>query len=356
MNTTRPSRVAEDASLAGFEHDAPLIGVVRGGVLETVHRGTISVMQPDGSEIAAVGDIRQPIFWRSSAKPFQAMALILTGAAGALGLTDAELAVACSSHSGQAAHTAAVESILDKAGVQADALQCGIHRPLHGPTSDGLLRADVPPTAIHNNCSGKHAAMLATAKYMGWPLASYRDPNHPLQRLILHTVATFAGLSEEHIGRAVDGCGVPVFRAPVWSLALAFARLVSPSCIPSDYAGAAGRIVRAMTSHPLMVGGTGRFDSDFMAALGGRAVAKGGAQGVEGVGLGDQEIGLGLKISDGSNTWTGTIVYHVLDQLGGPAGDLCGALSAYRHPEVRNHAGTLVGSVVPLFSIEAGRS
>jgi L-asparaginase II len=337
-----------------FMHDVPLVALERGGRVESLHRGIIVVVRPDGSEILAGGDVDQGIYLRSSAKPFQAMALLLTGAMDGLGLTERELAVVCASHSGQPEHIATVTSLLEKAGIGPETLQCGAHPPLDKSAADDLLRAGIEPTALHNNCSGKHAGMLATAAYMGWPLATYRDPAHPLQQLILRIISTFVGIAENNIGLAVDGCGAPVFYVPVRALAVAFARLATGLAVPDKYAEAAWRVRQAMMMHPFLIAGTGRFDTELMEAGEGRVVCKGGAQGAEGIGLLPEGIGVGIKITDGSTASIPHVSSRLLTAIGALQPRLYAWLARYEDLPVYNHAGTIVGRIVPVFNIEAG--
>src|SRR5688572_7449833 len=164
---------------AGLPEDAPLAAVTRGALVESVHRGRLVVCDPDGNVLEAVGDPEAYVYARSSTKPFQALPLVLSGAADAFGLTDRELAVACASHNAEEPHLAAVRSILQKAGLTEDDLQSGAHLPLHEPEADALIRSGEEPRPIHSNCSGKHAGMLAVCAYEGYETATYRDPAHP---------------------------------------------------------------------------------------------------------------------------------------------------------------------------------
>ena len=174
---------------AGLPEDVPHVAVRRGALVESVHRGRVAVCDPEGEVIEAVGDAEGYVYARSSAKPFQAMPLVLSGVADALDLTDEELAVACASHNAEEPHLAAVRSLLEKAGLVEDDLQNGTHPPLYEPEAERLARSGEAPRPIHGNCSGKHAGMLALCVYEGWETASYRNPDHPLQRRILQTVA-----------------------------------------------------------------------------------------------------------------------------------------------------------------------
>jgi L-asparaginase II len=282
---------------AGLPEDAPLAAVRRGALVESVHRGRLAVCDPEGNVLEAVGDPEAYIYARSSAKPFQALPLVLSGAAEAFGLTDEELAVACASHNAEEPHLAAVRSILEKAGLTEDDLQSGAHLPLYEPEADKLIRSGEDPCPIHGNCSGKHAGMLAVCVHEGYETATYRDPGHPLQRRILGLIAEVCGLREDEVLIAGDNCGVPAFALPLRSLATGLARVATRNALPDELALAALRIGDAMREHPFMVAGTGRFDTDLMRST--DLLVKGGAEAVLAIGSRDG-WGMVLKISDGA--------------------------------------------------------
>ncbi|MDQ3862808.1 MAG: asparaginase, partial [Actinomycetota bacterium] len=282
---------------AGLPRDAPVAAVRRGALVESVHRGRLAVCDPDGNLLEAVGDPEAYIYARSSAKPFQALPLVLSGAAEAFGLTDRELAVACASHNAEEPHLAAVRSILKKAGLTEDDLQSGAHPPMYGPEAAKLIQSGEEPRPIHSNCSGKHAGMLAVCVHEGYETATYRDPDHPLQRRILSLIAEVCGLREDEVLLAGDNCGVPAFALPLRSFATGLARLTTGDALPGELAGAALRIRDAMREHPYMVAGTGRLDTDLMDST--DLLVKGGAEAVLAAGSQDG-WGMALKISDGS--------------------------------------------------------
>ena len=282
---------------AGLPEDAPLAAVTRGALLESVHRGRLVICDPDGKVHEAAGDPEAYIYARSSAKPFQALPLVSSGAADALGLTDDELAVVCASHNAEEPHLAAVTSILEKAGLTEDDLQSGAHLPLYEPEADRLIRSSEEPRPIHGNCSGKHAGMLAVCVHEGYDTATYRDPAHPLQRRILGLIAEVCGLRDDEVLVAGDNCGVPAFALPLRSFATGLARIATGKVHSDELALAALRIRDAMREHPFMVAGTGRFDTELMDST--DLLVKGGAEAV--LAVGSQEgWGMALKISDGA--------------------------------------------------------
>lgn len=266
-----------------------LVETTRGPLVENRHRAVVAVVDPEGKVVAAWGDIERPVFPRSAAKPFQALPLIETGAADRLGLSEAEIALACASHSGEPVHTTAVAAWLDRLGLSVADLECGAHFPMDPSPPAGLV-----PSALHNNCSGKHAGMLATARHMGEPTKGYIEPDHPVQRRAREALGRMAGIAGLEAPFGVDGCGIPAAAIPLKSLALAYARL------GAGQTEATRRIASAMMAEPLMVGGTGRFDSLLMAAAPGLILCKGGAEGVHGGALPELGLGFALKIDDGA--------------------------------------------------------
>ncbi|HET7480899.1 MAG TPA: asparaginase [Rubrobacteraceae bacterium] len=277
--------------------DAPLVAVRRGPLVESYHRGRIVFCGPDGEFLDAVGAPDGYAYVRSSAKPFQALPLILSGAADACGLTDEDLAVACASHNAEERHLGAVRSILRKAGLSESDLQSGAHPPMYAPAAAALARRGEEPRGIHGNCSGKHAGMLAVCAHQGWETETYRKPDHPLQRWISDLVSKVCAVEQDALVVSGDGCGLPAFAMPLRSLATGFARLATGRCLPDDLAQAALRIRDAMRAHPFMVAGTGRLDTEVMEAT--DLVTKMGAEGVLGVGSLDG-WGMALKVSDGA--------------------------------------------------------
>jgi L-asparaginase II len=312
--------------------DAPLVAVTRGALLESIHRGRLAVCDPEGNILEAAGDPEAYIYARSSAKPFQALPLVLSGAAEAFGLTERELAVACASHNAEEPHLAAVRSILEKAGLTEDDLRSGAHLPLYEPEAEKLIRSGEVPRPIHSNCSGKHSGMLAVCVHEGYETATYRDPSHRLQRRILGLI-----LREDEVLVAGDNCGVPAFALPLRSFATGLARVATGKALPDELADAALRIRDAMREHPFMVAGTGRFDTELMDSTG--LLVKGGAEAVLAVGS-REGWGLALKISDGSER---AVRPAALAALGGMGIEVPEAVSI-----VRGLHGEEVGEIGPL--------
>lgn len=278
--------------------DAPLAAVWRGEFIESFHRGRVAICDPAGKILDATGDPEGHIYLRSSAKTFQALPMVLSGAADEFGFSEEEIAVVCASHNGEERHLAAVRSILQKAGLDEGALQSGAHPPLYAPAAARLAKSGEEPRPIHGNCSGKHAGMLTFCAYEGWDPAGYRNPDHPVQRRIRQMISEVCTLSPDDIKIAGDNCGVPTFAVPLANLAIGFARLATGEGLSDELAGAALRIRNAMRDHPYMVAGTDRFDTDLMQRT--DLIAKSGAEAVFAAGS-PEGWGVALKISDGAS-------------------------------------------------------
>src|SRR5882672_1951210 len=232
---------------------ASLVEVWRGPLVESRHRGHLTAVTGGENTIASLGLPETVTYVRSSGKPFQAIPVIVSGAADRFGFTEQEIAIACGSHSGEPIHVNAVRSMLSKIGLDESALKCGVHEPFSAEVARELTRNQKPANVLQNNCSGKHAAMLALARQVGAPTGSYDDWRNPVQQAIAKTVAEFSDVSLEQIAVGVDGCGVPVFGIAVRAMALMYARLVTPpeSFDPATR-NACQRVVRAMIDFPEM--------------------------------------------------------------------------------------------------------
>jgi L-asparaginase II len=290
------------------------------------------------------------ILARSAVKPLQALPLVEDGVDARFGLSQAELALCCASHSGEPRHTEEAELILRKIGADEEALACGPHAPFHEPSARALRETGREPTRIHNNCSGKHAGMLALARFHGWPLAGYHLPGHPVQQRMLHEISRWTGVGAEEIATATDGCGVVTFGAPLGAFALAFARFAGAA--RRGDAGPA-RIAQAMTRNPEYVAGTGRFCTELMRAAGGRLFVKTGAEGVFLVGVPGAELGIALKAEDGAQRAAEPALLAVLRALSLLADDELAALTRFAEPVIRNTRGEEVGVVRAVIRLEA---
>jgi L-asparaginase II len=329
-----------------------LVEVRRGSHTESVHRGIVAVVDQTGRLHYKVGPVDFATFLRSSAKPFQALPLVESGGIDALGLTDQELAVICGSHSGEPVHLQAVRAILSKAGLDERALQCGVHAPMDPASARALIRERSSPQPVHNNCSGKHAGMLASCRHRDWPVDSYLRPEHPLQREIASILAACCGVGEGGLQLGTDGCGVPTFCVTIHQAARAFAVLADPSGLSEGRAAAVRRVTAAMQCHPLMVAGTGRLNTEVMAAFKDRLFCKSGAEAMFGIGLPALGLGVAVKIEDGNARALGAVVMEALSQLGVITASEAEELAQIHHPVIRNHHGWAVGEMRPVFRLE----
>ncbi|HEX6991858.1 MAG TPA: asparaginase [Gemmatimonadales bacterium] len=286
-----------------------LVEATRGGAVESVHPVSVAVTDADGRILA---DSRQPAlvsFWRSAAKPFQAMPLVEDGAADHFQFGDEELALACASHSSEPAHLAVVDRMLERIGLTEDALACGPHEPLDPRVARDVIRQGTRLTPRWSNCSGKHAGMLAVALHHGWPTSGYEKRGHPLQERIERTVAAWTGVAPGELLHAVDGCTVVCFGLPLTGMATAYARF------GARREPAAVRLRQAMMAHPDLIAGTGRYCTELMSAFPGQIVAKVGAEGVYSAALPAQGVGITLKVEDGDSRAAPVALHAVLCQL-----------------------------------------
>jgi L-asparaginase II len=345
---------------AQIPRPAPLVEVWRGRVVESRHRGHVAAVDGDARLFARLGEPETVTYLRSSAKPFQAIPLIASGAADRFGFEPREIAVACGSHSGEPVHEETVAGMLKKIGLDESALKCGTHEPFSPEAAGELRRRGESPRVLQNNCSGKHTGMLALALHLGAPVETYDQPDNPVQGAILRAVSQFSNLPESEIAAATDGCGVPVLGLPLRAMALMYARLVAPGAGLDDATRtAAARIVAAMTGAPEMVGGTReRLDTEMMRVTRGRIISKIGAEGVYTVGVlpcaaFPRGLGLALKIEDGEDRRARpAVVVESLRQLGALDAEACERLKPYAGFQVRNHNGAVVGEVRAAFELE----
>jgi len=318
-----------------------IVRVGRGGAVESLHRVSVAVVDAKGKLRAWSGSADLPTITRSAIKPFQALPLVEDGGCERWGITDPELALCTASHNGEPFHVEAALAMLARIGLDESALACGPQRPMHPESALALDRAGRLPTRVHNNCSGKHAGMLALARLHGWSSDGYQRSDHPVQRRMRQTFAHWAGVAPGTLSEGVDGCGIPTFGASLSVVAGAFARLASAARTEGT---AAHRVVSAMTRHPEHVAGTGRACTDVMRAGRGRVFVKIGAEGVYGAGWPEAGLGLALKVEDGAMRASPPALVAVLCALGWPLEDDA-ALSAHAEPPVKNTRNEAVGKL-----------
>ncbi len=316
--------------------------VTRAGQVESRHCVHAAVVRADGTRVAQARDPELHTWWRSCAKPFQVLPMLLDGSFDALGWGDEELALSCASHGSEPEHVAIALRMLQRVGLSETDLACFPHEPLTVRGASILRDAGALPTRLHSNCSGKHAAMLAHAVQRGWATAGYNEATHPVQDAAWHCVADWSGVVAPDISRGVDGCGVTVFALPLYNMALAYARLAQAA---RDGDAMPARAVNAMTTHPFLVGGTDRFDTLLMEAGNGNIIAKVGAEGVHSVGLVDQGLGIAIKVEDGAPRAQYPAVLACLQALGALPARLPESLASVALTILRNTRDEIVGRV-----------
>ena len=322
-----------------------IVEVTRGNLVESRHRCIAAVAGPDGGVVRSWGDIEQPIYGRSAIKPLLALPLIETGAADAFGLGDAEIALACASHSGEPRHVEIVRAWLERIGLSVADLECGAHLPYDEPSMRALVRAGREPDAAYNNCSGKHAGFLTTAVHVGEPTKGYIRYEHPVQQRLLGVLEQVAGLDLSDAPRGIDGCGIPTIGIPVGNTAMAMARLADSADLPPARAAAAKRVVQAMMAEPYMVGGRGEFASDVMDKVRGKLALKPGAEGVYAAILPGLGLGVCVKAEDGTPRAAQAAVGRVLVELGLFSREEKAALADRLTLPVVNRVGREVGQI-----------
>lgn len=278
-----------------------LVDVIRGQTVESRHRGAFVVTDAKGQVVAGLGDGAGRVFPRSAIKAIQALPLVESGAADALRLTDAQIALACASHNGEGEHVAGAAAMLSTVGRDVAALECGAHWPGHQPALIALAASGATPTALHNNCSGKHAGFVCTAVHQGIDPTGYVEIGHPIQRAIRAVMEDVTGATLVDDVCGTDGCSIPTFGVPLTALGHGFARMATGEGLSPARAAAAARILKACMAHPFMVAGSERFDTQIMAAFPGRVFVKIGAEGVFCGALPEVGLGFALKIEDGAS-------------------------------------------------------
>ncbi len=329
-----------------------LVEVMRGARVESVHRGAAAVVDADGKPVLTIGDVERPIFPRSAVKPLQAVPLIESGAVERYGFRDEELAIACGSHNGELGHVAVVERMLAHAKLDASALACGTHWPISAPAGQALARAGGMASAVHNNCSGKHAGFLCAACAIGAVPRGYVEPDHPVQRAVHSVIEEFTGATLSADRRAIDGCSVPTWAMPLSSLALGFARFGTGRGVSARRAAAAARLRAACAAQPWMVAGSGRLCTEVMALCGARVLIKTGAEGVYAAALPEAGLGLAVKCDDGAGRAAQVMIANLIARFLPLDDSTRAAFARFIRPELRNWNGIRVGEMRPTAALE----
>jgi L-asparaginase II len=323
---------------------APLVSVERGGVEEGIHLGHLAVVDADGHVEGSVGDPGHLTYFRSCAKPFQAIGSLRTGIAARYQLGTEHIAIMAASHNGEPHHVEVVRDLLQRSGIAESALQSGAHWPYDEAAAAAARHQMDEPLAVFNNCSGKHAGMLAAARALGAPLETYLDADHPVQQRIRRVVEAFTGCPAAAVHYGIDGCSAPNAAVPLAAMARSFAALVTSAD------ETARTVVDAMEQHPFLIGGTDRFDTRLMEVTGGRLLAKGGAAGAHCTADRRSMRGLAVKLDSGDGTWTAVAVIAALERLGWLDEGEREALGKFARPTLRNHKRLAVGTVRPVLS------
>ncbi len=321
-----------------------LVEVTRGALIESRHRGAVAVADAEGRSVLAIGDVAAPVFPRSAIKALQAMALVEEGAADRFGFDDEALALACASHSGEPAHVAGVERMLAKAGLDASALRCGVHWPISQSAAYALARTGTA-SALHNNCSGKHAGFLCLACAKGADTTGYFRPEHPVQRQVRAVLEDFTGAVLGEAVCGIDGCSVPTWAVPLQNLAHGFAKFGTGRGLSPARAAAAGRLRQACAAKPWFVAGSGRFCTEIMQLFGDRVFVKTGAEGVYCATLPQQGLGIALKCDDGAARAAQAVVATVIARFLPLDDAQRAALEPLMQPSLRNWNGFEVGAI-----------
>jgi L-asparaginase II len=320
------------------------VAVTRGALIESLHEVHAAAVDANGNTVATAGDASLTTYWRSCAKPLQVMPLVRAGGLERFAWGDDELALACASHGGEPEHVAIVARMLASLELEEGDLACGVHEPMTRRGAQLARDAGTPLGRLHNNCSGKHAAMLARARTAGWPTQGYEGGDHQVQRECRNEVARWARVASDDLTVGVDGCGVSVFALSLRAMALAYADLGAQYAAGVD---PAARLVRAMASRPCLIGGTDRFDTIIAEETNGRVIAKVGAEGVHSVMIPERGLGLALKVADGALRAQHVAVIAALCQLGVLTEPIPERLRAFARRPVRNTRGEVVGEIRP---------
>jgi L-asparaginase II len=321
------------------------IVATRGDMIESHHRVHAAVVDDKGALQGSAGDPTMSTVMRSCAKPFQALPFVESGAFEELGWSDEMLALACASHGGEPEHVAIVGRMLASLELEEGDLACGPHEPLTRRGQKMLKESGEPASRLHNNCSGKHAAMLGFAQMKKWPTRGYEQCVHPVQQHAVACLAKWAELPESSLKKMTDGCGVVAFGLPMQSFAHALAKLGAAAHRGDD---APAQVLGAMREHPFLIGGTDRFDTVVIEETDGRVIAKIGAEGVHAVCIPERGIAAVVKVEDGAFRAQHPAVIRLLQYLDVLPAELPPRLAAFLRTPIVNTRGATVGEIRPI--------
>lgn len=327
-----------------------LVAVTRNQFVESIHQGYICVVDCGGKIIYQKGDTNTNIFFRSAAKPIQIIPFLHSGGAKKMNYSLKEISIGCASHTGEPMHQQIVLGILGRLGLDKNDLHCGVRSPYNEDENKRLISKGEKPSSLHASCSGKHAAMLAYSKYLGADISNYEDISHPVQKEIIKVISLFAEEKIEDISIGTDGCGLPIFLMPIYNMALSYAKLTAWSQdVKNPYYEACNTVFEAMTKHPEMVAGTNEFCTELMEATKGKLIGKIGAEAVYCLGIKKGNLGVCLKIADGSERAVFPVVIQLLLELGVLESNEYDKLKHWHKATLKNNLEEIIGNITPVF-------
>jgi L-asparaginase II len=331
-----------------------LAKVYRGKTIESIHYGSVVVVNSSGKLIYRIGDPNFVTFLRSSAKPFQAIPVVELGVAEAFGFTQQEIAIIAGSHNGEKKHVGVVRNILKKIGLNRNFLKCGTHVP-HYYTALGITPPKKKFSPLQHNCSGKHAGMLAVSVYKNWNLKDYLKPNHPVQKLILKKISELCEYPEKKIKIGIEGCGAPTHGLPLKNMAIGFSKLVTFKSKNEITSQALQVVADSIWKYPEMVSGKGRLDYALVTASRGKLICKAGAEALHCAAILDKGWGLAIKILDGTRRAVNPAAVEVYRQLGILKKSHLRELKDFASPSIYNHKKAKVGFIKSDFQLKPAR-
>ncbi|MFT9498098.1 asparaginase [Anaerosolibacter sp.] len=330
----------------------PLAVVTRNDYIESIHYGYITIVDASGKVLFSLGNPDTEIYFRSSAKPIQAIPLLHSGAAKAFDFSSQDIALVCASHSGQKFHQQAAVDILNRLHLEPEHLHCGIMFPYNEAEHQRLLKETLMPTVLHCSCSGKHAGILALAKYRGYSIDAYEDFAHPVQKEILETIAYFTDEAVDSIPMGKDGCGIPIYLLSLKKIALSYARLIQWSKDRKHiYHAACKAVVDAMSQFPEMVSGDSEFCTELMQFAGGKIIGKVGSEAVYCLGIQENNLGVCVKIVDGNERAIYPVVIEILKTLDALSDTELSKLNQWHRPLLKNNLNEVIGEIIPVFDL-----
>ena len=337
--------ITHEVIFAKSKNSPILVEITRGGMIESIHRGTAIICNAKGEIVKSWGDIDRAIYPRSAIKPLQTIPVLESGAADAYKMDGAEIALCCASHSGELIHTERVMAWLKRMELDHNSLECGPQLPVDHATAKTMLQNRIAPNAIHNNCSGKHSGMLATALHEKQQLSGYTSADHPIQIRLMKMIGELGEVDLSRTARGIDGCGIPVFGIPIKAVALAMAKLADSYSLSESRRAAIERIVESCSQNPLMISGTNKINSLIQAEASDKAIVKGGAEGVYTAAVKSLGIGVCIKIDDGAARAASNAMISILESLGVLDASSVQSIKESGFKDVQNWSGNLVGRI-----------